>query len=95
MIASYVNGTLRAKDIPTVEEIVGSDQVYQYYYDRKVQERDFLLQMVPQEKLKQDEKSILLSEIRDINQDLLVADKADLKTKIKEFLSKPVITIKF
>ncbi|MAZ47258.1 MAG: hypothetical protein CME65_01765 [Halobacteriovoraceae bacterium] len=95
MIASYVNGTLKAKDVPSVEEIVGSDKIYQYYYDRKVQERDFLLQMIPQEKLRKDEKTALNAEIRGINQDLLEIDQVDWKTQIREFLAKPVFTIKF
>ena len=95
MIASYVNGTLKARDTKIVEEIVGSSTVYQYFYDRKVQEREFLLQMIPQEKLHHGEKDSLLSEIRSINQDLLEADVETWKEQIQSFLNKPFFNIKF
>lgn len=95
MIASFVNGTLKSKDISIVEQIVGNDPVYQSFYQRKVQEREFILEMIPDAKLKLDEKATLLKDIAGVNSDLLVEDIIPWKERVKEFLDKPVFTIKF
>ena len=95
MIASYVNGTLKAKDTAVVEEIVGSSTVYKYFYDRKVQEREFLLQMIPQERLSHTEKESLVAELRSINQDLMEADVETWKDQVQSFLKKPFFTIRY
>lgn len=95
LIAAYVNGTIKSKDVSVVEKIVGEDTVYRAYYDRKMQEKDFILQMIPQESLKLNQKSALSNELRMITEELLGKERIPLKDRVKTFLDKPIITIRY
>lgn len=95
MIAAYVNGTLRAKDVAMVEELIGSEGLYRRYFERKKQEHEFILQMIPQAKLKLNEKKMIVNDIREITHELWGMDKVPWREKLKDFLDKPIIRVEF
>ena len=95
LIASYVNGTLKAEDIAKVEGWIGESPIYRSYFEKKKLEREFVLQMVPQEKLKINQKRSLSTELFSVTQEIFGREKVSPAARIKRFLDKPVITIRY
>lgn len=93
LIASYVNGTLRQKDVDRVESLIASDASFNEIYIEKKQQKDFYLQLIPSYSLSRNTKKYLLDEIKKVNADVFPKEKYHLVKKIKNLLDKPILEI--
>lgn len=90
LIASYVNGTLRQKDIDRVETMIAADAQLNQIYMEKKQQKDFYLQLIPQYTLSKNMKAQIYAEMKAINADVFPKDRNHYLKKIKDFLDRPI-----
>jgi len=93
LIASYVNGTLKLKDRDKVEELIGIDASFNEIYLRKKQQKDFYLQLIPNQTLPKNVKAYLRAEIKKVNNDVFPKEKYHMAKKVYQFLTEPIIEI--
>ena len=93
LIASYVNGTLKLKDREKVEGLINTDSSFNDIYIRKKQEKDFYLQLIPNQPLPKNIKSYLRSEMKKVNDDVYPKEKYHMAKKVYKFLTEPIVEI--
>lgn len=94
IIASYVYRTLRTKDLELAEELIGTHGKLHDYYSAKVEERDFLLQLVPDKQISVGTLRALKNEISETMDEIYPKEKKSLTKSVAEILDKPIFTIK-
>ena len=93
MVSTYVNGTIKAKDIDRVERAINSSDDMRKFYDHKVQEKEFMLQLIPDRKITASISENIKKEIREINDDVYPEKPETLGKKVYRFLTSPIIEI--
>lgn len=91
LISSYVNGTLKLKDREKVEALINTDASFNEIYLRKKQQKDFYLQLIPNQTLPKNVKAYLKSEMKKVNEDVYPKEKYYMAKKVYKFLTEPVI----
>lgn len=95
LIASYVNGTLKSRDLQGVEKKIEQSDRAKDYYLRQVEERDFLQQLIPQKKCSKEVLKNIKTEIYLTTSNALPKEKVGMLKKIVSTLNKPLFTIKY
>lgn len=97
LVSAYVSGTIKAKDLATVETRISASTELRQLLEMKEQEKDFLLQLIPSED-KQSKNSLtqLRSEIKNVTEEVYASMPKDgLLKKAVKTLNKPILTIRY
>ncbi|MBT4791777.1 MAG: hypothetical protein HON90_09415 [Halobacteriovoraceae bacterium] len=95
LIGAYVNKTIKAKDIKRVEEIIGSDENLNSYYQKKLAEHQFLLDLIPVKKITPKRLLSLRKETHQITNEMIPDNVFTKVSNLKSFLNKSLLTIKY
>lgn len=93
LISSYVNGTLKPEQKNFVESTIGSSEILQDYYLKKLEHKDFLKSLIPAAQMNINIKRNLEASMREVNQDIFPKEKFEPIRKIYKFLTTPIIEI--
>lgn len=95
LVTAYVNGTIKSKDIDKVERKIGESEELKELYIKKAQEQEFLLALIPDATGSKNSLLNLKREMRAITEEVYPKDRQNIIGKLKKFLDKPVVTIKY
>ncbi len=95
LVSAYAYGTLRQKDIPTVEELIGQNDELSQLFTQRLEEKDFLLQLIPQMQFQKNSLSYLKKEMSQISENIFPKEKLGWLGKATKALNKPIITIEY
>ena len=88
----YANGTLSDKDR---KKVISSLEPGDEYINRKKREKEFLLDLIPEKRLSAIHKRQLIQKMFVTTDDLIPKEKFPIINKVKKFLNKPVVSIKY
>ena len=95
LVGAYVNGTIKAKDIPMIEGKIGADEGLKDLYIKKIQEQEFLMELIPDISASRNSLLNLKQEISQITGEVFPKEKRSFFKEVSKFLNKPVVTIKY
>ncbi len=94
-VKRYVNKTLASADMQKVEKIIEQTKDLKDIYSIEEQERDFIIQLIPDRELSQDRKSHIRNELEAVMHDIYHEEKKSIWQKINDYLEKPAFKIRF
>ena len=90
LISAFVNGTLKNKDLSSVEEIINENETTEEFYNQKLSERDFLQQLIPDREVSSNTLSSLRREFSLIDENVFPKEKLGFLKKTIKFLNEPI-----
>ncbi|MDP7320325.1 MAG: hypothetical protein QF441_06925 [Bacteriovoracaceae bacterium] len=95
LVRAYVNKTIKLKDIPLVEKMIGEDNQLQALYTALIEEQNFLQDLVLEKKCIAENIKNIHHIMEEVTVDILPETKKSLVKRISEFLDKPILTIDY
>lgn len=93
MIGTYVNGTIKGKDIDRVERAINSSDEFREVYDRKMREKEFILQLIPAQVATASTLKSIKKEMAEINTNVYSTERETLGKRVVRFLTTPIIEL--
>lgn len=95
MINAYLDGRLSGVQVRELESRVLNNSKLEDLFDQKQRERDFILQMIPDQVPGLNTLSQIKNEIHDLNASVLEETKVPWWDRIWQWLNRPFIEVKF
>ncbi len=95
LVNLFANGHSHNGDQKEFEKTLGDKVSLKHFYQEKVQEREFIKELVPEFTLSKRSYKNLLDEINQINKSIFEFKEDNFIKKSIKFLDKPIFTIEF
>ena len=95
LIDHYTNGTLKKNDLDKVEKLIGSSDILTDYYQEKLEEKDFIIQIIPNNQITVELQRSLKSGISEVLEDIYPQEQLSTIGRVKSFLETPLFTIEY
>lgn len=78
-----------------MEELIGQNDELSQLFTQRLEEKDFLLQLIPQMQFQKNSLSYLKKEMSQISENIFPKEKLGWLGKATKALNKPIITIEY
>lgn len=95
MINAYLDGRLNSSQIKELETRVLNNKQLEELFGQRQKEKDYLLQMIPEQRPGINTLSLLKSEIRELNKSVLKEQKGSWPERLWRWLTTPFVEIEY
>ncbi|MBD65709.1 MAG: hypothetical protein CME62_10915 [Halobacteriovoraceae bacterium] len=95
LVSCYVNETLKPQDREKVEQLIAGHADFNEVFQKKKLERDFINELIPDQKIEVNSLSRLKKEIRTVGEDVFPKEKFAFFKSVINHLKEPAISIEF